>query len=179
MISRNIIEQILPHKPPFLMVDRISEYNYGRIPGLTAECRINNSLPAYLCEKGKSYLPSVYIIEGLGQSCNLLSVFLALETTFKEENTHIKEKLNHINSIYSAKANSKVESGVLKTLSMIGLLASVEVEFLERVFIGDILTYQIEQQKVIGNLSHFRVNALVKNQTVAKGIIIGSEIKKM
>ena len=54
-------------------------------------------------------------------------------------------------------------------------MAFVDVEIIGKVIAGELLSYEIQQVKTHGELSHFAVRANVGGQTVAQGTLVGSE----
>src|SRR6202140_197608 len=65
------IQKILPHRPPFLMVDNILEIErLKRIVGLKSVCINESYFQGYF--PGKPIMPGVLIIEGMAQTGGLL-----------------------------------------------------------------------------------------------------------
>jgi 3-hydroxyacyl-[acyl-carrier-protein] dehydratase len=64
-LDRNEIEAILPHRPPFLFVDRISEI----VPGerIVGEFRIRETETFLFRSDGQAYLPATLLTESMAQ----------------------------------------------------------------------------------------------------------------
>ena len=179
-----IIELLLPHRTPFLMVESIVGYIGGDAPILNAERPIYRSEPVFSGAEPPLYWPSVYIIEGLGQCCSLLSliwiwehrcaanalssenVSAVLANTKSADGDYISEQLLEIFGF-----------STMNTTSRIGMLASVDVEVVGQVRAGELLQYKVEQTRVLGGLSHFAVQAFVETQVVAHGTMVGAQLE--
>ena len=179
------IEHLLPHRPPFLMVESIVDYVGGDAPILNAEYPVRQPEPVFSGAKPTFYWPSVYVIEGLGQCCSLLSLIWACErnSTAKAlgteslsaalmnaeegaEGDYILERLSEI-----------FESSATGAASRIGMLASVDVEIIGQVQAGEVLRYSVERTHVLKGISRFAVQASVDAQIVAHGTIVGAQVE--
>ena len=175
MLGRTVIEQLLPHRPPFLMVESVVEYLGGDTPTLRAERPIRQSEAVFSVGEPPLYWPSVYVIEGLGQCSNILSLIWACERKIgMKENNEEKNASNLKEWLLEF-----LEKDKLKTFSRIGLLASVDVELMGRVSASELLRYQVKLTRVHGELSHFAVSARVDERLVARGALVGSEAKRL
>lgn len=163
------IERLLPHRPPFLMVKSIVEYVGGDAPILNAEypVRLSDPLPSFL--EPPLCWPSVYIIEGLGQCCSLLSLIGASERDCREKGAKGAYTLEQSLEIFERSARNAA--------SRIGMLASVDVEILGQVQSGELLQYRVEQTHVLESLIRFAVQACVETQVVAHGTIVGARLR--
>lgn len=186
MLGRIFIENLLPHRPPFLMVESIVDYVGGDAPILKAERPIRNSEPVFSEITPPFYLPSVYIVEGLGQCCNLLSIIWSIEQIFVAKGNTVEnfdqELMNMVTNNDDKASDHKLEffkEDITKSFSRIGLLAFVDVKIIGKVIAGELLSYKIQQVKTHGELSHFAVSANVGGQTVAQGTLVGSEGARM
>lgn len=180
MLDHLAIERILPLRPPFLMVDSVIDYQNRPFPKIRTQCEIRPSELFFSSDSELNELPSVYIIEGLAQSANLLGILISYEKlTYLKSNGDNNNLLSHISSNLDDFNNKVFDGEVNKTLSIIGLLASVEVEISGNVFQGDLIRFEVEQTKVYADMSRFSVNAYVGENEVANGFLIGSEGKRM
>lgn len=180
-----MIEYLLPHRLPFLMVESISGYIGGDIPALSAERPICHSEPVFPSAEPPLHWPSVYIIEGLGQCCSLLSLIWTCERrceakAFGAEN--IGDLLTNTNgaddNYYALEQLFEIFGNrTMDIASRIGMLASVDVEVVGQVRAGELLEYKVVQTHVLENLSRFVVQASVETQVVAHGTIVGAQLE--
>ena len=100
------IQNILPHRYPFLLVDRITELTPGEyIEGLK---NISISEPVFQGHfPGHPIYPGVMIIEGMAQAGGVLA-FKSMSTASQEE---IENKVVYFMSIDNAKFRSPVTPG--------------------------------------------------------------------
>ena len=100
------IQNILPHRYPFLLVDRISELTPGEyIEGLK---NISISEPVFQGHfPGHPIYPGVMIIEGMAQAGGVLA-FKSMDTISQEE---IENKVVYFMSIDNAKFRAPVTPG--------------------------------------------------------------------
>ncbi len=100
------IQNILPHRYPFLLVDRITELTPGEyIEGLK---NISISEPVFQGHfPGHPIYPGVMIIEGMAQAGGVLA-FKSMDITSQEE---IENKVVYFMSIDNAKFRSPVTPG--------------------------------------------------------------------
>jgi 3-hydroxymyristoyl/3-hydroxydecanoyl-(acyl carrier protein) dehydratase len=175
MLEREVIEQLIPHRPPFLMVESVVDYSGGDSPTLRAERQIHKSEPVFSAGKSSMVWPSLYVIEGLGQCSTILSIIWAGERSIgiKENNkvknaSHLKEWLPEI-----------LKQDRLNMFSVPGLLASVDVELVDRVRASELLRYQVQLTRTHGELSHFAVSAHVDERLIAQGALVGMRRKSL
>lgn len=179
-----IIEYLLPHRSPFLMIESIVGYIGGDVPILNAEQPIRRSEPVFSGAEPPLRWPSVYIIEGLGQCCSLLGLIWACERRY-EANTLGAENISDLlMSTESADSDCPSEqlleifgNSTMNAASRIGMLASVDVEILGRVQAGELLEYKVEQTRVIERLCRFVVQASVESRIIAHGTIVGAQLE--
>ena len=179
-----IIEHFLPHRPPFLMVELIVGYISGAAPILNAEQTIRRSERVFSGAEPLLYWPSVYIIEGLGQCCSLLSHIWTWERRCasnglgaEKVNAVLKNTRNTDNDYTLAQLLEIFGDRTMNAASRIGMLASVDIEVVSQVQAGDLLQYSVEQTRVLGGLSHFAVQASVETQVVAHGTMVGAQLE--
>ncbi len=180
-----IIEFLLPHRPPFLMVEAIIDYVGGDAPILNAERTIRRSEPVFSGAEPPLHWPSVYIIEGLGQCCSLLRLIWTCERRYAANTSGAENISNLLTNTDGAEDNYYAlerlfeifGNRTMNTASRIGMLASVDVEVVSRVRVGELLEYKVEQTHVLENLSRFAVQASVDTQVVAHGTIVGAQLE--
>jgi 3-hydroxymyristoyl/3-hydroxydecanoyl-(acyl carrier protein) dehydratase len=184
LFGLKVIERLLPHRPPFLMVESVAAYAGGEAPTLNAERFIHSSESVFAGAKPPLCWPSLYVIEGLGQSCNLLSLIWTLERNFAVNGLDAEMIGSALMSMeandgdYTTELLSKfLGGGAMKISSKIGLLASVDVEITGRVCAGELLRYEVRRSHVVGELSRFTVRACVGERVIVHGAIVGAQLE--
>lgn len=133
------ILEILPHRPPFLFVDRITRFIPNKM--IVAEREIKKDEPWF---KGhfpqKAIMPGVLILDALAQTSGLLMGF-----------------------------SQKLSATEKKPSSQIFYLASSQVKFIASAYPGETLELIANQDKQFSALYSYTVEALAKRKTVAKG----------
>jgi beta-hydroxyacyl-ACP dehydratase FabZ len=135
------IKDILPHRYPFLFVDRIVEFTDGQ--SIVTEYTLSDQeefLKGHF--PGRPIMPGVLISEALAQTCGLL-VGLATE-------------LNNRNN---------------KKMLPVFALASIDIKFRQAVLPESRLLMQALLQKKFGGMYRFSVKASVNKSVVAQGIL--------
>ena len=176
-----IIEQILPHRPPILMVESIIDYVGGDVPILHAEYRIRESDPVFSGAAPRLSWPSAYIIEGLGQSCSLVSFLWTYERSGAAKKLGAENVSSALMNIGDPNTDdifkrflSLLEEGTMKAVPKIGMLASVDVEVTGQVRSGELLQYRVKQTRLFGALIHYTVQASVETRVIAQGTLVGA-----
>ena len=179
-----VTEHLLPHRLPFLMIESIIGYTGGDAPILNAERLIRLSEPVFSSTEPSFYWPSVYVIEGLGQCCSLLSLIWICEHRYEANALSSENVSTVLTNTESDDSNYTLErlleivgDWTMNTTSRIGMLASVDVEVVGQVQAGELLQYKVEQTRVLGGLSHFAVQASVETQAVAYGTMVGAQLE--
>ena len=153
------VSQLLPQRPPFLMVDSVLDYGEANVPTLVAEYPIRGSDPVFASSRPPARWPSVHIIEGLGQSCQLLSVLRQ-----RKKGT-------------AGDCGGDVADDRAPRSAPMGLLASVQVDIHGFARPGDRLRYHVTQTHVLDELARFRVAAYVRERMIASGAIVGAVMR--
>lgn len=105
MLDINEIQEILPHRYPFLLVDRITEMEKG--VSVSGYKNISISEPAFMGHfPGHPIYPGVLILEGMAQAGGVLA--LKSNDLTKEE---LAQKVIYFMSIDKAKFRSPVKPG--------------------------------------------------------------------
>jgi 3-hydroxyacyl-[acyl-carrier-protein] dehydratase len=144
---QSIIEKILPHRKPFLFVDRVVNFEVGQkiiaekdlLPG---ESFFTGHFP------GRPIMPGVLVSEALAQASGLL---LGL-TWGKKGRSMENEKINLF-------------------------LANIDIKFFTPAKPGDTLRLEATIKKEYGNLFLFKVNTFVGTHPIAEGTLTLSEKK--
>jgi hypothetical protein len=67
--------------------------------------------------------------------------------------------------------------GTVDALCRIGMLASIDIEIVDQVRVGELLQYSVKQTRVLGGMSRFAVQASVEAQVVAHGTMVGAQLE--
>lgn len=154
------------------------------MPVLNAELPIRESESVFSETDPPSYWPSVYIIEGLGQCCNLLSLLWTWERSCAS-NALCAENVSAplmnteaVDSDYTLEQLLEIfGDGTVDALCRIGMLASIDIEIVDQVRVGELLQYSVKQTRVLGGMSRFAVQASVEAQVVAHGTMVGAQLE--
>ena len=153
MCDTSLIEEVLPHRAPFLFVDRVLEletdYKIVAEKTLTPEDHFfSGHFP------GNPIMPGVLISEALAQTSGLL-----LGLTWKKQGRLLQQSL--------LIAALKIEKLKLESL----LLVNINMKFSSSAKPGDCLCLEANLKKQYGKLFYFEVAASAKNIQIAKGTL--------
>lgn len=140
------IREMLPHRPPFLFLDRVIELKPGE-KGVGVK-NVTISEPFFQGHFPKrAILPGVMILEAMAQ-------MIAVVYT-------------------SAYLNEKIEENIA---SRVGYLAAIKnIKFKRLVVPGEQMLIEVEKGKSFGPLSNFNVKVTVNREIVAEGILTVSQ----
>jgi len=179
--NRSLIEMILPHRSPFLMVDSITLIKHGPKPSLTANFMVKDMEPLYSNNESDAHWPSIYIIEGLGQCCNLLIVISAIEKELRKtslSNRTLDDVLKGLMDEEPDEATRALKEilhkRLTKTYLSIGFLGSADVEITGYVRKGQVVSYEVQQNQAYGSLYHSTVRAYTDNNLIARGTLVSA-----
>ena len=137
----SVIQQILPHRPPFLFVDKILEFNAGT--SIVTQRYVSSREFFFKGHfPGNPMMPGVLITEALAQTSGLL-----MGLTLKE----------------------KESSGQNSPAGFV--LTTIDMKFLLPVAPGSTLRMTSTLKKKFGNLYRFSVAGTVSGKIIAKGIL--------
>ncbi|MBI2375545.1 MAG: hypothetical protein HYV07_16235 [Deltaproteobacteria bacterium] len=92
-LGPDVVQRLLPHRRPLLMVDRVDAYRSDP-PSVRASRFISANEPVFEGHfPGLSIWPGIYTIEGLGQSCMLAMVLSEMQRMLREGGTDPQELL--------------------------------------------------------------------------------------
>lgn len=179
--NRYFIEKILPHRSPFLLVDSITSYKGGQYPSIRANYAITDKEPAYYNNLSGSHWPSIYIIEGMGQCCNLAIIISALEKGLMLAGLGIKsidDVLQRLMFDESDDITNALKSNLHQRLTEIylniGFLGSADVKITGHVSYGQVVSYEVRQNQVYGSLYHSTVKAFSDDKLIAHGTMVSA-----
>jgi 3-hydroxymyristoyl/3-hydroxydecanoyl-(acyl carrier protein) dehydratase len=164
----------------------VTSYVAGHNPTLISEYHIQLTEPIFPDDSASKYWPSMYIIEGLGQCCNLLAIITAIERWLKNKgynernlDSMFKGSEENVKDIIANNFKKSLGNVSNETLARIGLLGSVDVEISGRVAAGQLLSYKVQQTQVYNALTHFKAHAYVGDRLIAQGVLIGASDLKI
>jgi 3-hydroxyacyl-[acyl-carrier-protein] dehydratase len=182
-LGPDVIERLIPHRRPFLMVDAVVGYQGGPRPTLRASRHVSANEPVFEGHfPGLHLWPGVYTIEGMGQSCNLLHVIASLEQGWAEGGEDPEDLFGALHNLelgYKLAPGYRPE-GSARLLSVLadpdlpsrmGMSAAVDVKLLAPVFAGQRLDFVVAQTHLVEGMIRFEVRAEVEGRLVAKGVL--------
>ena len=141
----SIIKEILPHRSPFLFVDRVTKLKIGE--KIIAEKSFSQDDWFFAGHfPGRPILPGVIVSEALAQTSGLL-----LGLTWKDEGQSANYKKRNL------------------------FLANVSMKFTTVAKPGEVLRLESILKKKYGRLFFFNVAAYVENNQIAKGTLTLAE----
>jgi 3-hydroxyacyl-[acyl-carrier-protein] dehydratase len=182
-LGADVIKFLIPHRRPFLMVDRVTGFESGASPRLTAERHVSANEPVFEGHyPGLHLWPGVYTVEGLGQASMLLESLLFLEREAAARGATAGEVVAALRNLelgYRLHPGFKPDGPKLlhelATLKPpLALSGSLEMKFIEPVFAGSLLEYEVVRQQFFEQrFVRFGVEARVAGKSVAKGSMTG------
>jgi 3-hydroxyacyl-[acyl-carrier-protein] dehydratase len=177
-LGANVVQRLLPHRRPFLFVDRIKRYRLGEVRSIEASLQISVTHSVFDGHfPDWSVWPGVYVVEGLGQTTQLLATLETIRRAGAErdDETLGLSALEALDAAYSLRPSvgpSEEGLALLDEMSrspIAGLASRVDVRFLEPVLPGCRLDYRaewtLEQDGILG----FDVEASVGGRPVVRG----------
>lgn len=178
VLGSEIIELLIPHRRPFLLVDQIDALVFDPVPALRTRRHISANEPIFDGHFPDLHLwPGVYTIEGMGQTCNLLYVLLAMREAWEtagEDPAAGFDALRNLHRGYRMQpsfdpARSDLLHGALSLSPTVSVSAAVNVKLTTPIFAGQTICYEVALEHVVGDMGRFRVQATVDNRSVASG----------
>ena len=175
---------ILPHRPPFLMVDSIISHKSGKNPSLFANYTIKNNQSLNFTTETDDHWPSMYVVEGLGQCCNLLIVIYALE----KELMKADHRINSIDEVFKRLMDDENDMATrvlkdilhlrqLETFSRIGFMGAADIEITGHAKQGQVISYEVQLTQAFGSLFYSVVKAYTNNNLIANGTLVSARRK--
>ncbi len=186
-LGPDVVQRLLPHRRPFLMVDRVEAFEDGPQPTLWAARHISSNEPVFEGHFPELHLwPGVYTIEGLLQASNLLHILHVARETARAEGhapDDVCAALRNLELGYRLQPGyqpeltarfSRLLGDTPDPISRGGLAGAVDVKLLQPVFAGQRLDYRVTLARVVEHLQRFDVEASVAGRLVAKGTLTSS-----
>lgn len=133
------ILEILPHRPPFLFVDKVSKLVPDRL--IVTERFIRPDEPFFAGHfPGRPVMPGVLVMDGLAQTCGLLWGF-----------------------------TRKIRGGAVSDVPEIFFLAASNMKFSNPAYPGETLKMTARADRQFGALYAYEVEAVSKRKVIASG----------
>lgn len=178
------VQRLLPHRRPFLMVDRVTSFRLGAAPTLVSSRYVSANEAIFDGHfPGFALWPGVYTIEGMGQSCQLLSTLMEIGRLADDHGLGAARALEALVAIDRQRQlkPSRVDETTavfLRALAArrpaLGLSARVDVKLLRPVMAGQRLDYAVRHVKTVDASIVYEVGASVDGAEVASGRMFGS-----
>jgi 3-hydroxymyristoyl/3-hydroxydecanoyl-(acyl carrier protein) dehydratase len=174
----NIVERILPHRRPFLFVDRVKRFRIGDERSIEAALEISINDPVFDGHfPNWSLWPGVYVVEGLGQSAQLLATLDMIRQAGAERDDETLgfRTLDALDALYSLRPSATPSDEGIALLEeiasspVVGLATRIDIRFLEPVFPGSRLDYRVDWTLEQNGVMGFNVEASVAGRPVARG----------
>jgi 3-hydroxyacyl-[acyl-carrier-protein] dehydratase len=178
-LGPDVVQKLLPHRRPLLMVDRVESFVRSPVPLLRASRYISANEEVFAGHfPGLHLWPGIYTIEGMGQTANVLEAVLGLMGGFEAAGGSADEVLDGLLALqasYSLTAASHDEKLTLLLEKLktpqhfMGMSILVNVKLLAPVFAGQRLDYCVRRTHTAGDLLRHEVEAEVDGRVVARG----------
>jgi len=178
-LGADVVASLLPHRPPFLLVDRVDDFDPAPQPTLRARRAVSVNEPVFAGHfPGMMLWPGVYTIEGMGQACQLLVTWLAVSEGFARAGLTDDDAVAALRALdgrqrFRGGATSPhtnvLREGLGEPASRVGVSAAVDVRLIEPVFAGDVVRYEVSLTHARDAVRRFDVRADVDGAPVARG----------
>jgi 3-hydroxyacyl-[acyl-carrier-protein] dehydratase len=182
-LGSEVIQCLIPHRRPLLMVEAVAAYRPGPQPALWTRRPISANEEVFSGHFPDLHIwPGIYTQEGMGQSCHLLQVITVLQELWQAKGNDPAEVLRALRNLEMGfrlhPGYRPEESLFLKDLrgdaGSLGMSGSVDIRFLQPVFAGQCLDFMVTCTHRVDRLARFEVEAEVEGRLVAKGRITGA-----
>jgi 3-hydroxyacyl-[acyl-carrier-protein] dehydratase len=188
-LGPDVVQRLIPHRRPLLMVDRVETWEEGETPTLTAARCISANEPIFEGHfPGLHLWPGVYTIEGMLQSCNLLQVIHLARAEVRNKGGEPDDIFTALKNLevgyrlapgYKPELTKRFEALFAtepEAATRSGLAGAIDVKLLAPVFAGQRLEYRVTLTRVIDALQRYEVEASVNGRTVARGFVTNSRV---
>jgi len=183
-LGSGVVEVLLPHRRPFLMVDRVERFSMEPRPAIEAGRYISmNEIYFGGHFPEMPIWPGALTMEGLAQSAALLLTLVTLHRSAEargEDPADVMEGLRNLDRGYRLHPGYRPE-GATATMERLAasrdtlaMGAAVDMKFLRPVFPGCRVDYAVELSDDLGSLVRFSAEATVDGEPVARGTITGA-----
>lgn len=180
-LGADVVQMLLPHRRPFLLVDAVDAIALGARPTLWARKLVSANEPIFEGHfPGLSLWPGAYTIEGMGQTSNLLLILVAVVEAFERHDRTPAQALEALRALdarhrFGTRPPTLEETTLTESLgparTRVGVAGAIDVKLVEPVFAGAVLEYRATQTHVLRNARRFEVEAAVDGRPVARGSV--------
>jgi 3-hydroxyacyl-[acyl-carrier-protein] dehydratase len=180
-LGTNVVELLLPHRRPLLMVDAVDAFEPGPEPALVAGRHVSGNEGIFAGHfPALNLWPGVFTIEGMGQSCQLLFTIVEIRRRCEERGAHPDDALRELVNLErgftlhpafrpeEGRAFRELLSGA-GAARCLGLASSVDVKLVAPVFAGCRIEYRVRLVHRLEDHLRFEVSAAVEGRIVARG----------
>jgi 3-hydroxyacyl-[acyl-carrier-protein] dehydratase len=182
-LGADVVQRLIPHRRPLVMVDGILGYRHGARPALWAHRHVSANEPVFEGHfPGLHLWPGIYTIEGLGQTtllCSILARLVAAHEATRGDPAEVYAALRGLERPAARPAARAPEGGdPLASLGgpdpRAGVAGHIDVKLVAPVFAGCELRYLAVLTHQLDALARFDVTAEVDGRPVARGTITGA-----
>lgn len=177
-LGPDVVQRLIPHRRPLLMVDAVEALRRGPQPTLWARRQISANEEVFAGHfPGLHVWPGVYTIEGLGQTSLLLSVILFLVEQHERAGGSARALLDALRDLDPARRG--VPGSGAQPLELpapdprAGIAGQVEIKLVAPVYAGQTLRYRAVMTHTLDAFARFEVEAEVDGAAVARGTLTG------
>jgi 3-hydroxyacyl-[acyl-carrier-protein] dehydratase len=180
-LGADVVQRLIPHRRPLIMVDGILAYRHGERPALWAHRHVSANEPVFDGHfPGLHLWPGIYTIEGLGQTALLCSIVCRLVAAHQTDGGAPDDVYRALRALERPAAPG-APGGPLGALGPLdapdpraGVAGHVDVKLLAPVFAGSELRYLAVLTHQVDTLARFDVTAEVDGRPVARGTLTGA-----
>lgn len=187
-LGADVIQWLIPHRRPFLMVDRVNAISFGDRPCIRTSKFLSANEGIFDGHFPKMLLmPGAYTFEGMGQSTNILAMVIALREIFEargDDPDMVLDELKQIELGYALSPKYKSEKHqILNDLQKFdsnpkyGMVGAVNLKFIEPIKPGNLIEYEAILTGTFENMLHYEIQAVVEGKIKARGTL--SSIKNI
>ena len=187
-LGPEIVQRLMPHRRPYLMVDRIVSFSSEPAPCLRTVKYLSVNEPFFDGHFPRiALMPGAMSFEGLGQTAHLLAVICALRDGLLALGSSEQELFDGLANVeygYTLNPAFKPEKAgdfnrIVDKLaaSSYGMVGAAHLKFLEPVFPGNPVEFEAALSGTFDDYQNFQVEAFVNCRTKVKGTL--SSIKGM
>jgi len=170
-LGPDVVQRLIPHRRPLLMVDAVEAFVRGPQAMLVARRQISSNEPVFDGHfPGLHLWPGIYTIEGMGQTSLILTVLLYLIEAHGEP---ILDKLRKLDRTYTINPGPPVVLDELTGDPRAGVAGQIDVKLLAPVYAGSELRYRVTLSHRMEAFARFDVEAEVAGSVVARGTMTG------
>jgi 3-hydroxyacyl-[acyl-carrier-protein] dehydratase len=162
------VRRLIPHRPPFLLVDRVRALRPGERPELWTERAVTGDEPVLAGHfPGHPIWPGAYTMEGLGQTALLLALIARLMDA-------TGASADALARIGRDDADPSMIAALDEVRARLAVAGQYDIKFLAPVRPPALLVYHAQLTHVVdGAMARFDVDAAVDGVPVARGRITG------